>query len=170
MVIVQVVQLLLVVRSQQINNLTVEQYSYAAALGAAHNVVDNTTLGGLRTDDNKWWGIASAPTTGMLYCTPRDAASVLMINPTTNMTDTTTLSGLGMGADKWQGIAFAPTTGMLYCAPFTAASVLIINPDTNTTDTTTLGGLGSSGYKWFGVSFAPPPTCCIVPLMTPTRC
>ena len=106
-----------VVRSQPIRNFTAEEYSYAAALGAAHEVADNTTLGGLGTQNYKWHGIALAPTTGMMYCAPFYADSVLIINPMTNTTDATTLGGLGASDAKWAGIAFAPTTGMLYCAP-----------------------------------------------------
>lgn len=99
-------------------------------------------LTGLVAGGNKWAGAAYAPTTGLIYCAPVTATSVLMINPLTNATDTTTLGGVGLSHYKWYGIAFAPTSGMLYCAPHTATSVLIINPLTNTTDITTLGALG----------------------------
>ena len=137
------------VQSQQIGNLTPEElFSYAAALGAAHNVADTAALGELGTELSKWSGVAFAPTTGMLYCAPVSASSALIINPQTNTTDATTLGGLGStGGGKWLGIVFAPSTGMLYCAPVNADSVLIINPATNTTDTTTLAGLGAGGGK-----------------------
>ena len=155
-VVVQLHGLLLVVQSQQVNNFTMEEYSYAAALGAARDVTDVATLGGLGVGANRWHGSALAPTTGKLYCAPGNAASVLIINPTTNTTDTTTLGGLGTSPGKWLGVAFAPTTGMLYCAPFNAASVLIINPMMDTTDTAALGGLGpAGGSKWIGIAFAP---------------
>ena len=155
-IIAQLLQQLVVVWSQQSCNFTAEEHSYtAAALGAVHDVVDSTTLGGVRADNFNWAGMAFAPTTGMLYCAPYCAASVLVINPLANTTDTTTLGGLGTGVNKWFGIAFAPTTGMLYCAPLSATSVLVINPLTNTTDMTTLGGLETDNLKWFGIVFAP---------------
>lgn len=93
MAIVQLVQLLLVVRTQRVDNVTAEEYSYAAALGAVRDVMDVTTLGGLDTGGIKWHGIEFAPTAGMLYSAPFNAASVLIINPTTNITDTSTLGG-----------------------------------------------------------------------------
>jgi len=144
------------VKGEPIASLTPNEIEYASSLGAIRSTADTTTLAGLGTVSDKWRGSAFAPTTGMLYCAPSHAASVLMINPSTNVTDTTTLAGLGTGSYKWSDIAFAPTTGMLYCAPDHAASVLMINPLTNITDITTLAGIGpGANGRWMGIAFVP---------------
>ena len=45
-----------------------------------------------------------------MYCAPRDATAVLVIDPVWNTTDTTSLSGAGSGNDDYRYIAYCPIT------------------------------------------------------------
>jgi len=115
------------------------------------DVSDTTTIAGLSSDTSKYLDIALAPN-GKLYCAPRDATNVLIIDPATNTADTTTITGI-TGTSKYRGIALAPN-GKLYCAPYDVTNVLIIDPATNTADTTTIAGLTST-LKYQGIALAP---------------
>src|SRR5690606_35428099 len=85
-----------------------------------------TNMGVDLSGSNKWYGIAPGPD-GKLYCAPRDATDILVIDPATG-TATRTNFGLGLsGSNKWYGIAPGPD-GKLYCAPFSATDILVISP------------------------------------------
>ena len=108
---------------------------------------------------NKWSGAAFAPATGKLYSPPRDAESVLIINPQTDTADNTTMAGFESTArrsgGKWRSIAYSPSTQRLYAAPCDENAVLIINPISNTTDVTAMAGLGEATDKWSSIAYAP---------------
>jgi hypothetical protein len=141
--------------AQFTTNFTADELAYVTAVGAGvREVMDSTTLSGLGSGSNKWWGITFADNVGKLYAAPRNAEAVLIIDPLNNNTDITTLVGLGTAVDKWIGITYAANVGKLYAAPTNTAAVLIIDPLTNTTDISTLAGLGSGANKWRGITYA----------------
>ena len=71
------------------------------------NVTDVTTLGGLGSGGNKYFGIAYADNTGNVYAAPHDSDAVLIVNVRTNATDATTLqTPMTPRLGKWAGITF----------------------------------------------------------------
>ena len=111
-----------------------------------------------RLQQNKWRGIAYAPSTRKLYAAPAFADGVLIVDPLANTTDVTAMAGFRYttaGRGKWSGIAYAPSTGKLYAAPHVADAVLIIDPATNVTDVTAMTGLGRADNKWNDIAFSP---------------
>jgi hypothetical protein len=67
-----------------------------------------------------WSGIAYAPVTSKLYCSPVDVTAVLVIDPVANTTDTAALGNLDDTLDKYSGIVYCPVTSKLYCSPSSA--------------------------------------------------
>lgn len=113
---------------------------------------DISTLSGLSSQTRKWSGGVLAPN-GKIYGIPRDASSVLVINPKTNTVDTTSIP-VPAGLNKFVGGVLAPN-GKIYCAPFDATYVLIIDPVSQTVDTTSIVGLPVTSGKWCGAVLAP---------------
>ena len=111
--------------------------------GFPKNNLDTTSIAGLTTDSNKWYGGVLADN-GKIYGIPLNSESVLIIDPETNTADNTTITGLS-GFGKWVGGVLAPN-GKIYCIPYFATNVLIIDPETNTVDTTTISGLSGGWY------------------------
>jgi hypothetical protein len=99
----------------------------------------------------KWVGGVLAPN-GKIYCLPRAATNVLIIDPATDTGDTTTIAALA-GSDKWSAGVLAPNQ-KVYGIPFNSTSVLIIDPQNNTADTTTISGLSAMAKKWAGGTLA----------------
>ena len=93
-----------------------------------------------------WNGAVLAPN-GLVYGIPRQAASVLIVDPETRSIDATTLAGLS--SSSWWGGVLGPT-GRIYGIPLSSPSVLVIDPATNTMDVSSLSGLGSANDKWNG--------------------
>ena len=81
---------------------------------------------------------------GLLYCSPFNASSVLVIDPCSRTLRF--IEGAEEGGLKYFGICAGPD-GMLYCAATAASSVLVIDPRTQTLSFTK-GAVGS-GLKWW---------------------
>jgi len=107
---------------------------------------DITTITGLSSDADKWYGGILAPN-GKIYCIPHSASSVLVIDPKTNTTSL--IPGVGTDAFKWVGGVLAQN-GKIYGIPASSTSVLIIDPSSNTIDTSTISGLPVGLGKWHG--------------------
>ena len=99
--------------------------------------------------DGKWNGGVLAPN-GKIYCTPRNADCVLVIDPENNTAET--FGELGTAANKWHGGVLAPN-GKIFCMPRTASTMLVIDPVTNTAEA--FGNLGTTSNKWLGSILAP---------------
>jgi len=69
------------------------------------NTVDTTTISGLSASAVKWWGGALADN-DKIYCAPRHADSVLIIDTNTNTADTTTIP-VSVATNKWLGCVYA---------------------------------------------------------------
>ena len=96
---------------------------------------------------NQYFGICHG-VDGQLYCAPRNASTVLVIEP-----ESRTLSfveGAGDGSGKYGGIC-SGADGRLYCAPNDASTVLVIDPWARTTEVIAGGGeegaLGRSRWR-----------------------
>ena len=76
----------------------------------------------------KYSDICAGPD-GLLYCSPFNASSVLVIDPYARMLSF--IEGAEEGGLKYLGICAGPD-GMLYCAATAASSVLVIDPRTQT--------------------------------------
>ena len=66
---------------------------------------------------------------GKLYCAPRHASRVLVIDPEAGTLSF--LEGAGEGGAKYSGIC-AGSDGKLYCAPHNASRMLVIDPAVGT--------------------------------------
>ncbi|CAE7324242.1 unnamed protein product, partial [Symbiodinium pilosum] len=98
-----------------------------------HTIYDEELMDTCETDSwgehhTHWSGIAAAHNS-KLYCSPRDATRVLVIDA-----NTWELSTIDIGTDvnpdmmnKWSGICLADD-GRLYCSPCCAHTVLVIDP------------------------------------------
>ena len=107
-----------------------------------------SNLGASLGDTYKWLGGVLAPN-GKIYCVPRNAADILIIDPSTN---TATRSNMGVsltGSEKWLGGVLA-ANGKIYCAPVNATDILIIDPSTDTATRSNLGASLSGTGKWYG--------------------
>jgi hypothetical protein len=107
---------------------------------------DITTITGLSSDADKWYGGILAPN-GKIYCIPHSASSVLVIDPKTNTTSS--IPGAGTNTFKWVGGVLAQN-GKIYGIPASSTSVLIIDPSSHTIDTSTISGLPVGLGKWNG--------------------
>ena len=86
---------------------------------------------------------------GKIYCIPRNAAQVLIIDPSTDTVDTSTISvSVSRSTYKWMGGALAGN-GKIYCFPDGATQVLIIDPSTEGVDTTTIAGFPNGQWLWW---------------------
>lgn len=89
---------------------------------------------------------------GRIFCVPRAANHVLVIDPFTgnleNMFEGRIADG---GSGKW-GAGVRVPDGRLFFLPSWETSVLIIDPATNTMDTTSIAGLSDAAAKWFGAA------------------
>jgi hypothetical protein len=96
---------------------------------------------------------AGTTPTGCRY----QAATVLVINPTTRAIDTTSITAGGANGDKWVGIAFAPNVNKVFCSPYAAWSVLVVDCATNATSYISVSGpdLGSENNKYTSIAYAP---------------
>jgi DNA-binding beta-propeller fold protein YncE len=94
---------------------------------------------------SKWAGICAVGT--KLYCAPRNASSVLVIDADTDTVSTIECGVAVAGGGKWFGICAVGTK--LYCAPHNASSVLVIDADTDTVSTMECGVAGEG--KWHGI-------------------
>eukprot|EP01046_Picozoa_sp_COSAG06_P060936 COSAG06_NODE_13161_length_1283_cov_1.609428_2_plen_270_part_01 len=65
----------------------------SASTSSGVGTTDTTSMAGLGSGSNKWFGGVLAPN-GKIYGIPRNSASVLIIDPTAGTTDTTSMAGL----------------------------------------------------------------------------
>lgn len=120
-----------------------------------YNTTDTTALIFFEGGQAFWAGIAYSPATQTMLCAPRNAPSVLMVDPLANSTTEISLTSPMRRADMWMGLAYHPITSRLYCSPVDAASILIINP-TNMS-TSLLSCHAPEGIaKWTGFAVAGP--------------
>ena len=110
-----------------------------------------STLSGLSSETNKWYGGVLA-SNGNIYFIPYNSSSILILNPKRNLVYTT--SAISSNSSKWIGGVLAPN-GNIYCCPDSQDSVLIIYPNFNSFDIRTITGLGSSSGKWSGAVLSP---------------
>ena len=110
-----------------------------------------STLSGLSSETNKWYGGVLA-SNGNIYFIPYNSSSILIVNPKRNLVYTT--SAISSNSSKWIGGVLAPN-GNIYCCPDSQDSVLIIYPNFNSFDIRTITGLGSSSGKWSGAVLSP---------------
>ena len=97
----------------------------------------------------KYSDICAGPD-GLLYCSPFNASSVLVIDPCARTLSF--IEGAEEGGLKYFGICAGPD-GMLYCAATAASSVLVIDPRTQTLSF--IEGAVGSGLKWSGICAGP---------------
>eukprot|EP00035_Acanthoeca_spectabilis_P031138 m.12654 g.12654 ORF g.12654 m.12654 type:complete len:135 (+) comp4567_c0_seq2:153-557(+) len=106
---------LAIAQGQQLGNLSAGEIAFAAAVGVAEVSPNTSKFGTLQGGTNKWRGIALSPQNNLLFCSPYNADSVLILDPLTGSADNTSLRGLLPGVQgKWHSMAFAPVTGKLY--------------------------------------------------------
>ena len=129
-------------------SLSLHQYQ-----GIPQQTIDITTITGITGNtlygSNKYNGGVLAPN-GKIYGIPRDADSVLIIDPKTNTASY--ITGMEVLTGKYNGGVLAPN-GKIYCIPSARPNVLVIDPITNTT--TTISGVASGSNKYYGGVLAP---------------
>ncbi len=125
--------------SDPANWLILQQYlSECAGLGSSGAPTAAVGSIPLPSGGYKWVGGVLAPN-GKIYCPPRSADSVLIIDPQTDTADISSITGLA-GSNRWSAGVLAPNQ-KVYGIPFNSTSVLIIDPAANTADTSTITGL-----------------------------
>lgn len=83
-----------------------------------------------------WKWVGGVLVNGKIFCPPRDANSVLIIDPVTLAVDDTTISVVS-GAHKWHEAVYCERIMLIVCPPKDTNGVLLINPWTNETITGT---------------------------------
>ena len=91
------------------------------SLSASVDYANGTKLFDSISGSLKYIGGVLAPN-GKIYCVPRNATQILVIDPTDN---TTELFGSISGTSKYYGGVLAPN-GKIYCVPLNATQVLVI--------------------------------------------
>lgn len=92
---------------------------------------------------------------GRIFCVPRSANNVLVINPHTETLENMFEGQLpddGHSVSKYGG-GVRVRDGRIFFLPAYETAVLIIDPATNTFDNTSISGL-PTGNKWFGVALS----------------
>ena len=131
------------------NNVAGSEYMTALESDFTKTFSQTTsTFGSFGTDSYKWEGGVLAPN-GKIYCIPRNATTVLEIDP---VNQTTATFGSLEGTDKWIGGVLAPN-GKIYGIPAYSTTILEIDPVNKTTST--FGSVGTDSYKWIGGVLAP---------------
>ena len=139
--------------------------SSVAVLDPATNTMDTTsitlTTGSTFAPGVEKWGNGVLGMNGKIYCVPRNATYIGVIDPEAQTIDTTSISLTSgstffAGGSQWQGGALAPN-GKIYLAPRDAGAVGVIDPVANTFDTTLVTTASGStmyagGGKWAGAT------------------
>lgn len=110
-----------------------------------------TDMGLVMSGSNKWWGAVLA-NNGKIYGVPRDAETILVIDPLAGSASTIALTTTAANG-KWFGGVLAPN-GKLYFIPYDVNIVLVFNPDTGTM-TTIATGLPTGSALYVGGVLAP---------------
>jgi len=121
--------------------------AYRWGRGRAQTTRNYTTFGSAGAGTTKWFG-GCVGTNGKIYCAPRDATTVLEIDPSA---DTISTFGSISGSGKYTGCVLAPN-GYIYCAPNDATNVLKI--DTSVPSASTFGSVAAGSNKYRGCVLA----------------
>ncbi len=73
-----------------------------------------------------------------IYCMPRDATDILIIDPASGTATLSTMGANLAGGTKWSGGILAPN-GKIYGVPREAQDILVIDPASGTASRSTLG-------------------------------
>ena len=149
------------------NSTSVVMLHISDAANTYHTFEGSSTrssMGASLSGSYKWAGGVLAPN-GKIYCVPRNAEDILIIDPATNTATRSTMGASSTGSNKWSGGVLAPN-GKIYSIPLNAADILIIDPATDTATRSNMGASLSGSYKWVGGVLAPNGKIYCTPFLT----